>query len=196
MKKYKLIMAITILGCGVTIASCKKDVEEASTASSGLASNNYDLYNRLGGTDMVADPAMGGMIEAGRLTLRSVVDSTIFVIAGDSAFLNSFFPVLVSELGAGNTTGLSELSENLTDFFCVATGSKNASNAYIGLDMKTAHDPSANPRMGMKANDADYTKFVGYVVEGAAQNGVPATDPLVTDLGKLLETLRTTIVQN
>lgn len=195
MKKYTLILGIALIGLGGTLASCKKDVTEPSDASAPLANNSYDLYNRLGGTTMVPDPANGGMIEAGRLTLRSVVDSTIFVIAGDSQFLTSFFPALVSELGNGNTTGLSTLSENLTDFFCVATGSTSASNAYTGLDMKTAHDPALNNRMGMKSSNADYTKFVGFIVEGAGQNGVPATSPLVSDLGKLLETLRTTIVQ-
>lgn len=194
MKKYMLILPAFVLGLGLTVTSCKKDVTEASTASAGLANNSYNLYNRLGGKTMVNDPA-GGMIEQGRLTLRSVVDSTIFIIAGDGDFLQKFFPVLVSELGSNNTSGLEALSENLTDFFCAATGSNNPNYAYTGLDMASAHDPSKNSRMGALADDADYTKFVGYVVQGAGQNGVPASDPLVADLGKLLESLRTTIVQ-
>lgn len=195
MKKYMLILPAFVLGLGISVSSCKKDETEASTASAGLANNSYDLYNRLGGKTMVTDPANGGMIEQGRLTLRSVVDSTIFTIAGDGDFLTTFFPVLVAELGSGNTSGLEDLSENLTDFFCVATGSNNPSYAYTGLDMASAHDPAKNNRMGMKSSNADYDKFVQFVVTGAGKNGVPATDPLVADLGKVLETLRTTIVQ-
>lgn len=197
MRKYTLIFASLLLGVGITMTSCKKDETTASTAAAGLANNNYDLYNRLGGTALVEDPKNAGvMIEAGRLTLRSVVDSTIFEIAGDqSGFFTTFFPVLIAELGNGQTQGLTELSENLTDFFCAATGSKNASYSYNGKDMVSAHDPAKNGRMGAKSSNADYTKFVGFVVEGARQNGVPNTSPLVADLGKVLETLRTAIVQ-
>lgn len=195
MKKYMLILPALVFGIGLSVSSCKKDVTDASTASAGLANNSYNLYNRLGGTEMVQDPTSSGMIEKGRLTLRSVVDSTIFTIAADQQFLTTFFPVLVSELGNGNTSGLEALSENLTDFFCVATGSNNPSYAYTGLDMAKAHNPSTNARMGALSSNADYTKFVGFVVTGAGKNGVPATDPLVADLGKLLESLRTTIVQ-
>ena len=198
MKKYTLIVASLILGMSLTVTSCKKDVTTASTASAGLANNNYDLYNRLGGTALTQDPdaEAGVMIESGRLTLRSVVDSTIILIASDGAFLTKFFPVLVEELGNEDYDGLSMLSENLTDFFCVALGSKNPSYAYVGLDMAKAHNPAMNPRMGAKSSNADYTKFVNFVVGGAGKNGVPATSPLVSDLGKVLETLRTTIVQN
>ncbi|MBU2020228.1 MAG: hypothetical protein KJ941_11340 [Bacteroidetes bacterium] len=198
MRKYTLIFATLVLGFGLTVTSCKKDTTDASTASAGLANNNYDLYNRLGGTALTEDPNNPGtMIESGRLTLRSVVDSTIFLIAADGEFLTKFFPVLVSELSESpaNTSGLAELSENLTDFFCAATGSKNPAYAYTGTDMVTAHDPAKNPRMGAKSDNADYTKFVGFIVAGAGENGVPATSPLVSDLGKVLETLRTSIVQ-
>lgn len=194
MKKYTFILAAATMVFGLTMTSCTKDTEEAGSASAGLANNNYDLYNRLGGESMVLDPNnTGSMIEQGRLTLRSVVDSTIFVIAGDSAFLNKFFPVLVDELGNSDFSGLQALSASLTDFFCLATGSQNTT--YTGLDMEKAHNPATNPRMGALSDDADYDKFIGFVVEGAKQNGVPSTDPRVADLGKLLETLRTTIVQ-
>lgn len=195
MRKYILMGASALLVLGFGMSSCKKDVTEPSTAPAPLASQNYDLYNRLGGTAMVQDPNNPGMIETGRLTLRSVVDSTIFIIAGDTPFLTKFFPTLVNELNSGNTSGLAALSENLTDFFCVATGSKNSAYAYVGLDMVAAHDPAKNPRMGAKSSNDDFNKFVQYVVQGAGQNGVPATDPLVRDLGKLLETTRTAVVQ-
>ena len=100
------------------------------------------------------------MIEQGRLTLRAVVDSSILVIAGDTQ-MAKYFPVLFAELGASNTSGLTALSKNFTDFMCYATGSINAAYAYTGKNMKDAHDPAKNGRMGLKATSADFDKFVG-----------------------------------
>ncbi|HMQ49791.1 MAG TPA: group 1 truncated hemoglobin [Saprospiraceae bacterium] len=150
------------------------------------------LYEKLGGSDLVADPANPGqMIEAGRLGLRSVVDSTIFVIAADPE-LSPFFATLLSEVGSGNLTNFAVLSKNLTDFFCVATGAENFT--YSGLDMVKAHDPAQNPRMAMKSDDADFDQFIADVVIGATQNGVP--NDLIAEVGALIETLRPDVVQN
>lgn len=148
------------------------------------------LYEKLGGTTMVADPASSGMIEQGRLGLRSVVDSTIFVIAADPV-LSPYFSTLLMELGNGNTSNLTLLSKNLTDFFCVATGAENFT--YNGMDMVSAHDPALNPRMAEKADDASYDAFINAVVAGAQQNNVPSD--LITEVGALLETLRDDVVQ-
>jgi hypothetical protein len=149
------------------------------------------LYEKLGGTKLVADPAnLGTMIESGRLGLRSVVDSTIFVIVGEGKILQYFTPLL-TEVGAGNTTGLARLSKNLTDFFCVGTGAKNF--AYGGLNMKDAHDPAKNNRMALKVNNADMDIFIQSVVKGAQQNNVPAD--LIGEVGKILESLRADVVQ-
>ncbi|TXB68413.1 globin family protein [Phaeodactylibacter luteus] len=148
------------------------------------------LYERLGGTEMVSDPATGGMIEAGRLGLRSVVDSTIFVIAADPE-LQPYFASLLMEVGNGNLTNLAVLSESLTDFFCVATGAENFT--YDGMDMVSAHDPAQNPRMALKADNASYDAFINAVVAGANQNSVP--EALIMEVGALLETLRADVVQ-
>ena len=45
----------------------------------------------------------------------------------------------------------------------------------------------------MKASNTDYDNFVGAVVTGAQQNNVP-TD-LINEVGALLETLRSDVVQ-
>src|SRR5690606_6533499 len=110
------------------------------------------LYEKVGGTEMVNDPANAGMmIEKGRLSLRAVVDSSIFVIAGDPE-LQPYFPVLLGEVGNGDLSGFAALSKNLTDFFCVATGAKNFT--YNGMNMVDAYDPAKNSRMAMKSDDA------------------------------------------
>lgn len=150
------------------------------------------MYDLLGGTKLVNDPKNAGtQIEQGRLTLRSVVDSTIFVIAGDKE-LQPFFKVLLTEVGNNDVTGFTALSKSLTDFFCVATGAKNFT--YTGLNMKDAHN-ATNKRMTGLVDNAAYTKFINDVVAGAGKNGVPSNAPIVAELGRLLETLRTTVVQ-
>lgn len=187
MKKSKQILSAVILLSALFIASCKEDEKTSTTPTTPT------LYEKLGGTTMVADPANPSMmIEKGRLGLRSVVDSTILIIAGDTA-LQPYFQVLLMEVTSGNTTGFVALSKNLTDFFCVATGAKNF--AYNGISsMAAAHDPAQNNRMALKANNAAYTRFVEDVVAGAAQNGV-TDQAIVSELGTILESLRTTIVQ-
>lgn len=189
MKKSMFRLGMTLSVIALLATACKDDdkTEEADPS----------LYTKLGGTEMVSDPAnTGQMIEAGTLGLRSVVDSTILVIAGDSE-LNPYFEALLGELGGGNTTGLGALSKSLTSFFVFATGKEGAS--YSGLDMVTAHDPEKNTRMGasegdkMKVNNADFDAFIGAVVIGAQQNNVPLT--LIQEVGALLETTRADIVQ-
>lgn len=187
MKKSTLLFSALVLVSTIAITSCKEDEKTTVTPTTPT------LYEKLGGTTMVADPANSSqMIEKGRLGLRSVVDSTILIIAGDNQ-LNSYFEVLLAEVGSGNTTGFTALSKNLTDFFCVATGAKNFT--YNGIaSMVAAHDPAQNNRMAMKADNASYDRFIADVVAGAAQNGV-TDQAIVSELGTILESLRTTIVQ-
>ena len=140
---------------------------------------------------MVADPnSPGTMIEQGRLGIRSVVDSTIFVIAGDTA-INGHFSVLLSEVTVGNLSGFQALEKNLTDFFCVATGAKDYS--YTGKSMTAAHDPAQNPRMNGKATSADFTAFVNDLVKGAQKNGL--TSAQINSVGALVGTLKSQVVQ-
>ncbi len=167
------------LGIVFSIASCDDDTDTPT------------LYEKLGGTTKVADPTNpGATIEKGRLGIRGVVDSTIFVIVGEGKILQYFTPLL-AEVGAGNTTGLARLSKNFTDFLCVATGAKNFT--YSGLSMKDAHDPAKNPRNPLKVNNADMDIFIQSVVKGAQKNKVP--NDLIGEVGKLLESLRSDIVQ-
>jgi hypothetical protein len=149
------------------------------------------LYDSLGGETLVTDPVnVSVKIEQGRLGIRSVVDSTIFVIAADPE-LSPFFAALLAEVTAGNTSGFEALSENLTDFFCVATGAENFT--YTGLNMVDAHDPAKNSRMNGKADDADFDQFIVDLVAGAQKNGLP--DYLIARVGAVVETLRGQVVQ-
>ena len=191
MKNFsKLALLALFFTSGAFVTSCSDDDTAAEPQS---------LYAKLGGTTMVADPNNPGqMIEQGRLSYRSVVDSTITLIVSDIVVgaegnLGEHFAPVISEALSGNATNVAILSDNLTDFFSANTGG-GATNTYTGLNMVAAHDPAQNPRMGKKSNDAEYDKFIGYVGAAAGLNGV--TDPvLIGEVVAVLESLRAPIVQ-
>lgn len=191
----KIALAALIIG-GACFTSCSDDDTEVVAPTP-----TPSIYDRLGGTTLVADPNNDGqMIEQGRLSYRSVVDSTITlivadIVAGADGNLGAHFAPIVGEVSGGNTTNVARLSDNLTDFFSFNTGGTNAVNTYSGLNMVAAHDPATNPRMGTKANDANYTKFEGYVGAAANLNGVASNTQLYADVVAVLESLRDPIVQ-
>ncbi|HET6226960.1 MAG TPA: group 1 truncated hemoglobin [Bacteroidia bacterium] len=197
MKKTLSIITICFAACMLVVTSCKKDKTDEETETP-VTPINPTLYEQVGGTTMKTDPTSPSkQIEAGRLALRSVVDSSIYIIAGDTA-MTKYFGVLLSEVTTGNTTGFAALSKNFTDFLCVATGATNPAYAYTGKSMKAAHDPASNSRMGLKVNAADFDKFVGDIGKGLVKNGVTSTGStaqLYADLVKLLYTTKTDIVQ-
>jgi hypothetical protein len=185
MKKTNVAFAaiVALVAVSVVTMSCHKDHNNPPATMT--------FYDTLGGTATVNDPAHPGtMIEKGRLGLRTVVDSAIFIIAVDSK-INSYFTVLLSEVGQANLSGFQALSKNLTDFLCVATGAKDFS--YTGKNMTDAHNPSANARISMKVDGADFDEFVVDVAASAKKNGL--TDAMISRVGALLNSLKTTVVQ-
>ena len=185
MKKLLFLSLISLAMAAMILPSCKKSQSTVMTQPT--------LYDSLGGTAMVSDPANPGTtIEAGRLLIRNIIDSTIFVIAGDTA-INGHFTVLLTEVGSGNLTGFEALSKNLTDFVAVATGAKDY--VYGGKSMVAAHDPSQNPRMNGKADNSDMDAFEADLFTGANKAGVPSTNPALISVGKLVESLRSQVVQ-
>ncbi|MFD2602579.1 hypothetical protein [Flavobacterium suzhouense] len=196
MKIYTKITLSTLLISSVAFTSCSNDDDTPKGVEQAT------IYERLGGTTMVADPDNEGqMIEQGRLSFRKVVNSTVGLIVADiqadaPGNLQVHFAPLLAETGTTQATNIAKLSDNLTDFFSFNTGGTNPVNTYSGLDMASAHNPAVNPRMGTKASDADYTKFVGYVGAAANANGVASDTELYTDIVAVLESLRAPIVQN
>ena len=182
--KKTLLFLFTASFFIVIISSCDKNNDSNPTT--------LTLYDSLGGTAMVQDPtaSAGTMIETGRLGIRSVVDSTIFVIAADNK-INNYFSVLLSEVTAGDLSGFQELSKNLTDFFCVATGAKNFT--YTGLSMVAAHDPSTNPRISEKVDSGDFDEFITDLGMGATKNALP--DYLITRVAAVASSVKGDVVQ-
>ncbi|HEY4151208.1 MAG TPA: group 1 truncated hemoglobin [Chitinophagaceae bacterium] len=183
-KTVFLSVTLGLIVTAISVGSCSK-------SSSNSTPTPPTLYDSLGGTAMVTDPTNTSVkIEAGRLGIRSVIDSTIYVIAAD-AKINGHFKVLLTEVGMGNTSGFTALSKNLTDFVAVATGAKDYT--YGGKSMVAAHDPAQNSRMTNKATSADFDAFVADLVTGANKNKVPSN--LITSIGALVNTLRSQVVQ-
>jgi hypothetical protein len=193
MKNLSKFTLIAIFLAGFTFTSCSKSDDEKPVKAS--------IYSRLGGTTMVADPDNPGqMIEKGRLSYRTVVNKTIGYIvaditAGNSGNLAPHFAPLLAETGATQTTSIAKLSDSLTDFFSFNTGGTNAVNTYSGKDMVSAHNPATYARMGAKASNANYTRFVGFVGAAANDSGVASGTELYTDIVAVLESLRPSIVQ-
>lgn len=185
--KNLIIVSIIALGfSSVAFQSCKKKDNPAPPTPP-------TLYDSLGGTTMVSDPANPGQqIEKGRLLIRSIADSAIFVIAADTA-INGHFTTLIGEVESGNLSGYQALSKNLTDFIAVATGAKDYQ--YTGMNMVDTHNPATNPRMNGKADNGDMDAFEKDLFIGAAQAGVPASTPALISVGKLVESLRSQVVQ-
>ena len=162
----------------------------STSCSKKSSTSTPTLYDSLGGTTMVADPAnSGSQIEKGYLGIRTVVDSAIFIIAVDTA-INSYFKVLIGEVTSGNTSGYQKLSANLSNFVAVATGARDYT--YTGLSMQTAHNPTSNPRISGVVMSDDFDEFVKDVAASAAKNGVPAN--LITSLGKLLYSVESQVI--
>jgi hypothetical protein len=183
MKTVKIGLFVSVI-LAVVLGACKKDHDNNTKPT---------LYDSLGGTAMVADPANTGMkIESGRLLIRNIVDSSIFVIAADPE-INGFFTVLLAEVTAGNTSGFQALSKNLTDFVCVGTGAKNFT--YGGKSMTAAHDPAQNSRMNGKADNGDFNAFEADLVTGAGKAGVASDNPALASVAKIVESLRSQVVQ-
>jgi hypothetical protein len=195
MKNFSKITLGVLFVASATFVSCNNDDDDPAPVAKA------SIYTRLGGTKMVADPDNSGqMIEQGRLSFRKVVNSTIGLIVADvqanaSGNLAAHFAPVLSETGSTQATNIAKLSDNLTDFFSFNTGGTNAVNTYSGLNMVAAHDPAMNSRMGTKSNNAEYTKFVGYVGAAANANGVASNTELYTDVVAVLESLRAPIVQ-
>lgn len=189
LSKFSLLF---VLFSFALFTSCEDDPEPVTPS----------IYERLGGSSLVDDPDNPGQkIEAGRLSYRKVVNTTIGLIvaditAGNQGNFSAHFAPLLAETGSTQTTNIAKLSDNLTDFFSFNTGGTNAVNTYNGLNMVDAHDPAKNSRMGKKSSNVDYDRFVGFVGQAAQQNGVAANTQLYTDIVAVLESLRTQIVQN
>lgn len=194
---------ITLGSASMFFTSCSKD--DKNTMPPPVVSTSA-LYDTLGwfiqgaqgpvagnGIKMVPDPDNPGqMIQAGRLAIRTVVNKALMVIAADES-INIYFPTLLGELGANNTTGYSHLLGTFTDFVQQAVSGQQV---YTGLSMKAAHNNATYGRFGSTAhptsNSADFDKFIGDVVIAAQSLSVP--NSVIGQLGVLLTSVKGDIV--
>jgi hypothetical protein len=201
--KLALMVLLITTGLGVMLtSSCKKDKD--TTPEPVLATSA--LYDTLGwfiqgaqgavegnGTKMIADPDNPGQnIQAGRLAIRTVVNKSLMVIAADTN-INIYFPTLLGEIAANNTTGYSHLLKTFTDFVQQAVSGQQV---YTGLSMKAAHNNATYSRFGSAlhptSNSADFDRFIGDVVIAAQSLNVP--NSVIGQLGVLLTSVKSDIV--
>lgn len=200
-----LFLLLAVVGLGsMTVSSCSKDDKNNQNPDPPLQTSA--LYDTLGwfiqgaqgavagnGTKMIADPDNSGKtIQAGRLAIRTVVNKALMVIAADTS-INIYFPTLLGELSASNTTGYAHLLETFTDFVQQAVSGQQV---YKGLSMKVAHNHATYTRFGSAmhptSDSGDFDQFIGDVVVAAQSLNVP--NSVIGQLGVLLNSVRGDIV--
>ncbi len=147
------------------------------------------------GIKMIDDPDNSGQkIQAGRLAIRTVVNKALGVIAGDPK-LAEYFPTLLAEVNAGNTTGLAKLLGTFTDFVQQAASGQKV---YKGLSMIAAHSHATNSRFGSDAHptadSTDFNQFIGDIVQAAQSLNVP--NSIIGQLGVALYSTEGDVVQD
>lgn len=201
-KTKNLLIAVPLLTGLIFASACSKNHDNKPALSS------TPLYDTLGwfiqggqgpvegnGTKMIADPDNDGQqIQAGRLAIRTVVNKALGVIAGDPK-LAPYFPTLLAEVNAGNTTGLSRLLESFTDFVQQAASGQQI---YNGKSMKDAHNHATYSRFGSDthptADSTDFNEFIGDVVQAAQSLNVPGS--VINQLGTALVSVEGDVVQD
>lgn len=199
---FTKLVLIATLG-GFLMASCGEDPKPTPLP----VLSTSPLYDTLGwfiqgatgtvegqGTKMIADPENSAKeIQAGRLAIRTVIQKSEEVLAADP-LMAPFFPTLLAEVTAGNTTGFFKLRETFTDLVQqVASGQE----VYKGLDMVTTHDHTKHSRFGSTtqrfAGNDDFDQFLNDVVIAMTELGVPPS--VQAQLGAALEATRAQVVQ-
>jgi hypothetical protein len=188
---------------GVILYTTEGDIVQDKTSTMATT----PLYDTLGwfiqgatgaisgqGVKLVADPSNSGQqIQAGRLAIRTVVDKALGIIAADPK-LSPYFPTLLGEVNAGNTTGYSHLLNFFTDF--VQQGA-SGQHVYNGKSMTVAHNFATYSRFGSAAHPAadstDFNQFIGDVVTAAQSYNVP--NSVIGQLGVLLVSVEGAVVQ-
>jgi hypothetical protein len=164
-----------------------------SCSKNSKSSGKQTLYDSLGGTTMVSDPAtLGREVEQGYLTIRTIVDTAIFIIEADSSIDTTYFSTLLRDDTTNNISGYENFSANLTNFLATAAGATDYT--YTGLDMYAAHNPDSNGRIGAKVNSAAFNEFAYDIGQSAIAYGL--NHQLISQIGDLLYKYEGQVVQH
>jgi hypothetical protein len=180
MKQYNkavfLTMILAAVTMGVVMNSCKK-------SKTSTATGTPTLYDTLGGTKVVVDPEdTSHMIELGYLTIRTIVDTTMFTFASDP-LIDTFFTVLRTDDANGNSSEYQTLSRGMTLFIAMAAGSTDS--IYTGLDLYSAHHHDSNSNMpDIPLPDSVFNEFVYDLSHSAIDLGLSAQ--VVSQFGSML----------
>lgn len=174
---------IALLVAVIFIPSCHK---------SGNSAGSRTLYDSLGGTTLVTDPAnFGQTVEQGYLALRTIVDTALLFIQVDTT-INSYFSIMVNEDTLHQAaTEYDKLSLNITNFLAVAAGAKDYT--YTGPDMFAAHNPDSNVNIPASVDSAAFNEFAYDLGLSAKQYRL--SNQLISQLGNLLYRYEGQVVQ-
>ncbi len=164
----------------------------SSCHKSGNGAASRTLYDSLGGTVLVTDPAnFGQTVEQGYLTIRTIVDTALLIIQVDTT-INSYFSIMVNEDTLHQAaTEYDKLSLNIGNFLAVAAGAKDFS--YSGPDLFAAHNPDSNANIPATVDSAAFNEFVYDLGLSAKQYNL--SNQLISQLGTLLYRYEGQIVQ-
>jgi hypothetical protein len=163
-----------------------------SCSKSSKSSGKQTLYDSLGGTTMVPDPAtLNKTVEQGYLAIRTIVDTAIFIIEADSIIDTTYFGTLLYDDTTNNISGFENFSANLTNFLATAAGATDYT--YIGLDMYAAHNPDSNSRIGAKVTSTAFNEFAYDLARSAEAYGL--NNQLISQIGDLLYKYEGQVVQ-
>lgn len=175
-KAFFLTMILAAAAIGVMMNSCKKSKTNGATGTP-------TLYDTLGGKTPVVDPEDTSlMIEQGYLTIRTIVDTTMFTFASDP-LIDTFFNVLRSDDAAGNSSEYISLSTAMSHFIAMAAGSVDS--VYTGPDMYAAHRHATDSNMpNIPLPDSVFNEFVYDLGQSAINYGLSAQ--VVSQFGSML----------
>ncbi len=180
------MMTLAVATVSVMTLSCKKS---KTTAGSGKPT----LYDTLGGATLVVDPLdTANMIEQGYLTIRTIVDTTMFTFASDP-LIDTFFIVLRTDDSEGNPSEFETLSKGITNFIATAAGCTDTAYTYKGPDLYAAHNPDSNSKIPLSVTDTAFNQFVLDIAQSALRYGLSAQ--VVSQIGGLLYKYEGQVVQ-
>jgi hypothetical protein len=178
-----IIASGVLLSVAMVVPSCHK-----SSANGG----GKTLYDSLGGTVMVTDPAnFGQTVEQGYLAIRTVVDTALLIIQADTA-INGYFSIMVNEDTLHSVpTEYDKLSVGISTWLAAAAGSEHYS--YTGPSLLSAHNPASNPDIPAPVDSAAFNEFAYDLALSARQYNI--SNQLISQLGHLLYRYEGQVVQ-
>jgi hypothetical protein len=176
-------ISFTTLAAAIILGSLFLIAVGPACHKSGKAAGIQTLYDSLGGTTLVTDPAnFGQTVDSGYLAIRTIVDTALLIIQADTLINNYFSIMVVEDTLHEAPTEFDKLSVNISNFLASAAGAKD--HPYNGPGLMTAHNPDSNANIPAPVDSAAFNEFAYDL--GLSAHQYRLSDQLISQLGKLL----------